>query len=73
MSMTPEDALLIACRHEEAWLSAQLAEFESGARRVVGRMRGREIDLTANYIIEFHHKVVKLRTILGAYERLRSK
>jgi len=73
MVTTPEEALLIACRHEEDWLSAQLAEFESGSRRVVARMRGRDIDLTANYVMEFHHKVTNLRTILRAYERLRSK
>jgi hypothetical protein len=73
MSTTPEEALLIACRHEEDWLSAKLAEFETGARRVVGRVRDRDIDLTTGYVIEFHHKLVNLRTILRAYERLRSK
>lgn len=63
-------ALVVAYRNQADWLFAQAQEFESGARKVIGLMRGKEIDLTENVAAEYRHKARNLVAIIEIYERL---
>lgn len=63
-------ALLIAYRAEIEWLLAQAADFEAGARKVTGNMRGKEVDLTPNIAAEYRHKAGNMVAILEEYEKL---
>jgi hypothetical protein len=63
-------ALLNAYQAEIDWLLVQAAEFESGARKLTGQMRGKEIDLSPNIAAEYRHKAGNMQAILQAYERL---
>ena len=64
------NALVAAYRNQAEWLFAQAKELESGARRVIGLMRGKEVDLTANVAAEYLHKARNLIAIIEIYERL---
>ena len=67
------NALLVAYRAEIDWLLSQAIEFESGARKVSGRVGGKEVDLSPNIAAEYRHKAGNMHAILAAYERLHSK
>jgi hypothetical protein len=66
-------ALLVAYRHQIDWLLAHAAEFESGSRRVMGKVGGQEVDLSPNLAAEYRHKAGNLEAVLLAYERLHAK
>ena len=66
-------ALIIAYRAQTEWLIAQAEEFESGQRKVCGRVGGKEEDISANYAAEYRHKAGNMKAILEAYERLHAK
>jgi hypothetical protein len=67
------NALLAAYQTEIAWLLAQAEEFESGQRKVTGKIAGQEVDISANYAAEYRHKAGNMQAILQAYERLHAK
>ena len=73
MPQTSLKALIVAYRNQAEWLLAQAEQFQSGARKVTGQMRGREIDLTANMAAEYRHKARNLMAIVEIYERLHSE
>lgn len=66
-------ALLVAYQAEIDWLLTQAEQFEMGDRKVLARMRGDEIDLSANIAAEYRHKAGNMQAILAAYERLHAK
>lgn len=67
------DQLVIAYRDLANWLLDQASELETGERKVVAHMRGRETDLTHNYVAEFRHKAHNLLAVLEAFERIRAQ
>ena len=64
------NALVAAYQAQIDWLFTQAAEFESGERKIVAQMRGKEIDLSPNIAAEYRHKAGNMQAILEAYERL---
>jgi len=66
-------ALVVAYQAQIDWLITQAAEFESGERKLIAKMRGKEIDLTPNTATEYRHKAGNMQAILQAYERLHAK
>ena len=64
------NAMVVAYGDLAKWLLAQAEDFETGDRKLVARMRGYNLDLTANYVAEYRHKANNLLAILQAYERL---
>ena len=67
------NALLVAYQAEIAWLLVQAEEFESGQRKVTGKVGGQEVDISANYANEYRHKAGNMQAVLQAYERLHAK
>ena len=66
-------ALIGAYQAQINWLLTQAGEFESGERKLMGQMRGGEMDLTTNIAAEYRHKAGNMQAILQAYERLHAK
>ena len=66
-------ALIVAYQAQVDWLLVQATEFESGERKVLGRMCGTEIDLSPNIAAEYRHKAGNMMAILQAYELLHAK
>ena len=66
-------ALLVAYQAQIDWLLAQAEDFESGARKVSGRIGGKEVDLSPNLATEYRHKAGNMQAIMQAYERLHAK
>ena len=66
-------ALIVAYQAQIDWLLAQADDFESGARRVSGRIGGKEVDISPNVAAEYRHKAGNMQAILQAYERLHTK
>jgi hypothetical protein len=67
------NALLVAYRAEIDWLNTQALEFETGQRRLTGRIGGKEVDLSPNTAAEYRHKAGNMEAVLQAYERLHAK
>ena len=67
------NAMVVAYQAQIDWLLAQAKEFENGQRKITGRMRGKEIDLSSNVAAEYRHKAGNMQAILEAYERLHAK
>ena len=67
------NALLVAYRAEIDWLNTQALEFETGQRRLTGRIGGKEVDLSPNIAAEYRHKAGNMEAVLQAYERLHAK
>jgi hypothetical protein len=67
------NALLIAYQTEIAWLIAQAEEFETGQRKVTGKIAGQEVDISSNYAAEYRHKAGNMQAILEAYDRLHAR
>ena len=63
-------ALILAYQAQIDWLLFQATEFESGERKLMAQMRGKEIDLSPNIAAEYRHKVGNMQAILEAYQRL---
>ena len=66
-------ALLVAYQAQIDWLLAQAADFESGDRKVTGKIGGKEVDLSPNIAAEYRHKAGNMQAIMQAYERLHAK
>jgi len=66
-------ALIVAYQAHIEWLLTQAVEFESGQRKVSGRIGGKEVNISANYAAEYRHKAGNMQAILEAYERLHAK
>ena len=66
-------ALIVAYQAQIEWLLTQAEEFETGQRKVTGRIGGKEVDLSANIAAEYRHKAGNMRAIMQAYERLHAK
>ena len=66
-------ALLVAYQAQIDWLLTQAQEFESGQRKVPGRIGGKEVDISPNIAAEYRHKAGNMEAIMQAYERLHSK
>ncbi|HWY64322.1 MAG TPA: hypothetical protein VNX61_03840 [Rhizomicrobium sp.] len=67
------NALLVAYRAEIDWLLTQAVEFETGQRKLTGRIGGKEVDLSPNIAAEYRHKAGNMHAVLQAYERLHAK
>jgi len=66
-------ALIVAYQAQIDWLIAQAADFESGARKVTGRIGGKDVDISPNIAAEYRHKAGNMEAIMQAYERLHAK
>ena len=66
-------ALITAYQAQIDWLLVQAEEFESGQRRVSGKIGGKDVDISSNYAAEYRHKAGNMQAILQAYERLHTK
>jgi len=66
-------ALLVAYQSQIDWLLTQAQEFESGQRKISGRIGGKEVDISPNIAAEYRHKAGNMEAIMQAYERLHSK
>jgi hypothetical protein len=66
-------ALVVAYSEQIDWLLTQAIEFETGARKVTGQMRGKEIDLSSNVAAEYRHKAGNLQAVMAAFQRLHDK
>jgi hypothetical protein len=73
MPQAAQEHLLLAYKHQIDWLLALADEFESGARRLMGKVAGQEIDLTPNVAEECRHRAGNMQAVLQAYERLHAK
>jgi hypothetical protein len=67
------NALLVAYRAEIDWLLTQAIDFETGARKVTGRIGGKDVDISPNVAAEYRHKAGNMHAIMAAYERLHAK
>jgi hypothetical protein len=63
-------ALMVAYQVQIDWLLIQAQEFESGQRKVSGRIGGKDVDISPNYAAEYRHKAGNMQAILEAYHRL---
>ena len=63
-------ALLVAYQSQIDWLLTQAQEFESGQRKISGRIGGKEVDISPNIAAEYRHKAGNMEAIMQAYERL---
>jgi hypothetical protein len=66
-------ALISAYQAQIEWLLIQAEEFESGLRKVSGRVGGKEVDITAAFAAEYRHKARNMQAIMDAYERLHTQ
>jgi hypothetical protein len=66
-------ALLDAYQAQIDWLLRQAAEFESGERKLWGRIGGKEVDISANIAAEYRHKAGNMEAIRQAYQRLHAR
>ena len=66
-------AIIVAYQAQIDWLLVQAEEFESGQRRVCGKIAGKDVDITSNYAAEYRHKAGNMEAIMQAYERLHAK
>ena len=73
MPKTSLQALLISYRSQAEWLTSQAEEFETGARKMTGKIRGNEIDMSPDIAVEYRHKARNLLTVIQAAERLYAK
>jgi len=64
------NALIVAYRIQINWLLTQAVEFESGQRKLSGRIWGKEVDISSNIAAEYRHKAGNMQAILEAYERM---
>ena len=67
------NALMAAYHAQIDWLLTQAEEFESGQRKVSGKIAGHEVDISANYAAEYRHKAGNMQAILAAFERLHAQ
>jgi hypothetical protein len=67
------NALLVEYQHQADWLEAQAADLASGARRIIAKGVGGDVDLTDVMIEEYKHKAANMRAVILAFERLHAK
>jgi hypothetical protein len=67
------NAPMVVYQAQIDWLLTQAAEFESGERKPIGGMRGKDVDLSVNLAAEYRHKAGNMQAILETYERLHAK
>jgi len=65
--------LIDAYQAQINWLLAQAAEFDSGQRKLSGRIGGKEVDISSNIAAEYRHKAGNMEAVLQAYWRLHAK
>jgi hypothetical protein len=63
-------ALIVAYQAQVDWLLMQADDFESGQRKVSGRIGGKDVDISTNIAAEYRHKAGNMLAIKAAYERL---
>jgi hypothetical protein len=73
MPVASLNALLAAYRAQIDWLVTQAEEFESGQRKVSGRVGGAEVDLSASYAGDYRHKAGSMQATLDAYDKLHAQ
>jgi hypothetical protein len=64
------NTLIDAYQAQIDWLQRQAHEFETGERKVSGRIGGKEVDISANIAAEYHHKAGNMLAIMQDYDRL---
>ena len=67
------EALKAAYRCQLSWLLAWAMELESGDVRVVRRVHGKDVDVTAETAMDYRHRAGNLDAVIVAYERLDAK
>ena len=67
------NAMIVAYRAQIDWLLTQAEEFESGQRKVSGKIGGQAVDISSSYAAEYRHKAGNMHAILAAYERLHAQ
>ena len=73
MPKASEEHLLLAYKHQIDWLPALADEFETGARRLMGHVEGKEIDLTSSLAAECRHRAGNMQAVLEVYRRLHAQ
>jgi hypothetical protein len=73
MPLASLHALINAYQAQIEWLLIQAEEFESGQRKVSGRIGGKEVDISPNFAAEYRHKAGNMQAIMEAYKRLHAK
>ena len=68
-----QDVLKASYRGQCAWLLACATELEAGDARIVRRVEGKEVDVSAHTAIEYRHRAANLEHIIQAYERIDAK
>ena len=66
-------ALIAAYQAQIDWLLVQAEEFETGQRKVCGKIGGKDVDISSNYAAEYRHKAGNMKAIMQAFERLHAK
>jgi hypothetical protein len=67
------NAMISAYHAQIEWLLAQAEEFESGQRKVSGRLGGEDVDISSSYAAEYRHKAGNMQAVLEAYKRLHAQ
>lgn len=73
MPKASEEHLLLAYKHQIAWLMTLAGELDGKSCRVLGHVAGKEIDLTSHLVEECRHRAGNMEAVLQAYERLHAK
>jgi hypothetical protein len=66
-------AMIVAYQNQIDWLLVQAEEFETGQRKVCGKIGGKEVDISSHFAAEYRHKAGNMQAILESYERLHAK
>ena len=64
------DILKASYRAQSAWLLASAVELEVGDARLLRRLGGKEVDVSAQTAIDYRHRAANLELIIQSYERL---
>jgi hypothetical protein len=67
------EALKAAYRGQVMWLLALAQDLETGNTKILRRVHGADVDMTAETAIDSRHRAGNLEAIILAYERLDAK
>jgi hypothetical protein len=73
MPQSSLNALIAAYQAQSDWLIVQAEEFETGQRKVFGKVGGQDVDISSSYAAEYRHKAGNMQAIMQAYERLHAQ
>ena len=67
------EALKAAYRGQCAWLLAWAQDLETGNVKIVRRVNGSDVDVTAETARDYRHRAGNLEAVIVGYERLDAK